>query len=76
MTPAVLTIAQAAELCGCTTIEIAELADAGAIPAITIGATTVIPARAFDDWLNDQAFTCWRIRAELAAAGVHLGGRR
>lgn len=72
MTPAVLTADQAAELIGCTAAELAELAAAGAVPAVTIGATTIYPARALDDWLNEQALVLWRIHAELAAAGVHL----
>lgn len=73
MTPAVLTFNQAAELCGCTPAELEELAATGAVPAVTIGHSTVIPARAFDDWLNEQALLCWRLRGELAAAGVWLG---
>lgn len=76
MTPAVLTISQAAEVAQVATHELAELVEAGACPAVTIGATTVIPTRAFDEWLNDQALTCWRIRGELAAAGVWLEGLR
>lgn len=69
----VLTHHQAAELAGCTPDDIARLVADDVIPTVDLGSTTVIPTRAFIDWLTEQALIPWRLRNQLAAAGVHLG---
>jgi excisionase family DNA binding protein len=52
---ATLDLAQAAELCKCSTRLLRQLASAGAIPATKVGRKWVFPARLLQEWLEGRS---------------------